>query len=159
MSNLLPNNVTVLATDENELDLHLNGAKVRGMNVAGTNVWKGVVPPDSFVEIAPGVSMSTPEYMAFRKANQLDHDDAVPVMCELLTRYTTSVTNPNFGWNEITRRDEPHTTIERMVAYLCPVLDTEEGWKAMEVLHDALRVVEDYQSTCELAYRSFGAEE
>lgn len=155
MATTIPENVTVIANSNEELQVGLIHAQLNGMSVRDTNLWEGVVPPNSFCEVMPTVRMSTPEYMAFRKANQLDHDSAVLVMCELLTPYTTDVINPNFGKHEIRKNNFPHTTIEDMVVYLSPVMETEEGMKALEILHDALRYVDAYEAMCEIAYKSF----
>ena len=57
-------------------------------------VWTGIVPPNSFMDIAPGVRMSSPEFYLFRK------------MAES---------------NDVEWEKEPATEVQYMMAYLSQV--------------------------------------
>ena len=142
-------NYTILTTTNDEthdLDYAEKVAKMRGGRIKGTSVWDGPVPPDSFIEIDEFVQMARPEYMFYRKANMLEHDDAVRIGCELLSHYDTCNTcDLPEGVTEY--RGEPHTTVQRLIDYLMPVIDTDEGLKALEILSDVIPLADEYEDT------------
>lgn len=145
----LPEIVTIIATDNDEAKWYAKNAKQGGMKVKETDIWDGPVPPDSFVWLGNGVRMATPEYMFLRKANQLPYETAVVIGCALLSPYETKYTSNSLGPNEVRLRDEPHTTVEDIVVYLLPIILTDEGAKAYEILRDAVKYYPLFQKVCE----------
>lgn len=142
--------VDVLATSIEESELMELNAMLLGMDVRKSHVWEGPIPPESYTELSPFVRMARPEFMAYRRANELPEREAVMVFCALLSAYDTHITSPYIPKGDVYRRDEPHMTCESMREYLTPVLDTAEGTKAMDVLQKAMAFVAPYRAVCKL---------
>lgn len=130
----IPQDIAILAQDNEEARISNVMAKAMGHNVKNTYVWTGPVPPNSFENLSPFMRMSTPEYFLFRKFNQLEDADAIALGNELCGLYATSKTRSDLDEGTILVLDEPRTTTQKMAAYLEPVLDTEEGARAMKIL-------------------------
>lgn len=144
--------VTVIATSNEELDEFMAGAKFFDMKVRSTSLYDGPVPDGSFYDIAPGVRMATPEYMFLRKANELDEISALLIGCELMSRYTTDIINPNVPEGVARVGEGPHTNLADLTAYLLQVVEYEEGERAMELLDKLpmtmplyLSIISDYE--------------
>jgi len=138
------NNVTILATNDNEANIMAGNAALIGMNVEAKKVWTGIVPPDSFEFYAPGVRISTAEYFTFRHANLLDEKEAVMFNCEMLSHFRTNRTEHNAEGVEIL--DEPRLDADKYRHYLSAVKDTDEGKKAIEVFNKALEIIEPFEA-------------
>ena len=134
------NTVKVLGTSIEVDDLAML-AEIFGSRVTDKCVWNGIVPPDSFIDFGL-YRMSRPEYMAFRKSNQLGHAGAVFTVAALLSDLDTSITS-SVPAGCYYRRNEPNMTVESMKRYLEPVMDTEEGRKAAEILEEAEAILPD----------------
>lgn len=144
----LPKDVEVIAFSNEEAEMFTKNATAMGSTVTNTSVWTGPVPPNSFIELALGIRMASPEYMFLRKANQLTHDDAVVVGCALLSVFDTCYTSPSMSLNEVYWRKEPHTTAKRIKEYLMPILHTDEAIKAIRILHESIKLMPAFDAAC-----------
>ena len=138
----------IIATSDEDAERKTRLAEETGHSVGGTTVWTGPVPPDSFMHIGM-FRMARPEYMAYRKANELPVDESVELMCALLSPYDTSLTSPGMKPGVICKRVRPHMTVASMRRYLEPVRGTDEGDRAFSVLMMATKRLRGF--TAELA--------
>ena len=134
-TNTMPDVVQILATNDEEAALYTMGAEVRGSKVKGATIWTGITPPNSFIELAPGVRMSTPEYFYLRVANTRPREEAIAVAEEITGYYVSHLTSPDLPEWYWESRVEPATTIEKLVEYLMPVVGTVEGQTALKLLN------------------------
>ena len=130
----MPDVVQVLASSDVEAAAMAAQAELQGAQVVSAHVWTGIIPPNSFIDIAPNTRMSTPEYFFFRKANSLPEEEAVAIGNELCGYYASSLTRPDLPswyWAAIPSQ---RTTKALLAEYLAPVAETAEGKKALHVL-------------------------
>ena len=151
----LPKDVEVIAFSNEEAEEFTKNATAMGSTVTNTSVWTGPVPPNSFIELAPGIRMASPEYMFLRKANQLPHDDAVVVGCALLSCFDTCFTAPSLGPDEVYWRDEPHTTVESIIEYLTPIIFSDEAMKAIAILKESVEYLLPFDAWCEVIAKEY----
>jgi len=130
----IPDSFQVLADDDILAEAYTHAAAELGINVTGSVVWQGIIPPNSFEWLNQFVRMSTPEYFFYRKANELHEWHAVDIAEELCGYYRTHATTPDVPAGSFERRDEPATTVARIREYLAPVASTEPGRRALAVL-------------------------
>lgn len=144
--------VEILATSDEKAKEMNELAERTGQRVHKTSVWTGIVPPDSFIEM--GIfRMARAEYMFFRKANQLDEEDAVLLGANLLCPFNTHLTSPSLSEGEVMYRGEPHMTYESMREYLKPVMDEPEAKEALRILELAAEKSGDVFVACLAALR------
>lgn len=84
-------------------------------------VWTGIVPPNSFMDIAQGVRMSSPEFYLFRKMAESNDVDARTFACEMLGHVVTSLSNWRVPAGKYVWEKEPATEVQYMMAYLSQV--------------------------------------
>ena len=84
-------------------------------------VWDGPVPKGSYLHIAPGVRMSTPEFFLFRKVITEEPDVAMSYASEMFSRVRTSLTCPDVPEGAYRMGDEPQTTMLAMCDYLSDI--------------------------------------
>lgn len=123
----------VLARNEDEGALMREAAMRDGHEVRGVSLWDGPVPEGSFEDITSGLRMSTPEYMFYRKANQIPFAEAVRLGNELCGRFSTILTYYKAG-DDYDYLKVPRTTTERIRSYLKGAANTKEGKRAHRVL-------------------------
>lgn len=126
-------NIEILASSSDEAELMRAAARQDGKYVRKVSVWDGPVPKGSFEAIGSGMRMSTPEYMFFRKANQLPFARAVQLGNELCGRFRTSLTRYDAG------EDYEYLTVARTSTksirhYLRDARGTKECKRARKVL-------------------------
>lgn len=129
----IPDTLTILATSDDGANEMKQQAEADGHEVSGVKVWHGVVPPHSYMRIAPGLRMSTPEFFFFRMCNQLEQDEAIAIGDELCGHYRTWKTAPDLdegAWEPYPAR----TTIERLFIYTMQVCETDEAKTALDII-------------------------
>lgn len=132
MEHELENIITLSSSAESEQ--MAEAARAMGVNVTGQHVWDGPVPPQSFVDIAPGVRMSTAEYFFLRMANTLDTASAVLCGNEVCGYHRTRLAKHSLDSDMEFVASWPDTSTEEIERYLMPIRDTMEGRRASEVL-------------------------
>jgi len=118
-----------------------------GANVRKVTVYDGPVPPDSFIEMG-FYRMARPEYMFFRKANELPHDDAVRLGAALLSHYDTYLTSGDMEEGVAYDRTVPHMTTASFLEYVAPVFEWDESERPLEVLRESMRNLEVFEADC-----------
>lgn len=108
------------------------------------SIWTGVVPPNSYMRVAPGVNMSTPEFYLFRKMAMANDVDARTYACELFGTVKTSLTSWRIPEGHYTTH-EPDTTPEYMRAYLSQIPEDKSAKRVLRLIEDMdLSLVVDY---------------
>lgn len=141
--------VEVLGESNEEVSLYRKQCEARDIPVRGEFVWNGPVPPNSFMMVAPTIRMSTPEYFAFRKSNEMDVMSAVHVVAELLSNVRTALTCHSMDadtFEDLAKVNGPRMGAAEYREYLEPVADTPQGLRAIAVLESAVTVVGEYES-------------
>ena len=126
--------IHILATSEEEARLMEAQVIAEGGTLRRTTIWKGVVPPNSFINIDAYTRMSTPEYFFLRKCNTMPYEGAVVLGNELCGYYTTKLTCPDYPiwyWEAL---NEPRTTKAKLEAYLRQCEDAPEVQLALDIL-------------------------
>ena len=143
-----PDTVVLLDTEDSE---ERNGRVMDGLGVkvVGRRRWDGIIPEGSYTFINPFMRMSTPEFLFFRRCQELSHEDAIELACTLLSHYNTQETTPSLEEGEFERIDDPHTTFDRVHDYLHRIHPCEEKDRALCVLYDAIPYVDGYERACE----------
>ena len=126
-------NIEILASSKDEADLMRAAARQDGKYVRRVSVWDGPVPKGSFEPIGEGIRMSTPEYMFFRKANQLSFARAVQLGNELCGRFRTSLTRYDAG-DDYDYLTVTRTSTKSIRHYLRDAQGTKECKRARKVL-------------------------
>lgn len=110
-------------------------------------VWTGIVPPNSFMDIAPGVRMSSPEFFLFRKMAESNDVDARTFACEMLGHVVTSLTNWRVPDGKYVWEKEPATEVRYMMAYLSQVSGDESVDRVRRLIRSMAdtNVVLDYE--------------
>ena len=130
----MPTSCQILATSETEAQYMSQRAEAQGSRVTGATVWRGVIPPNSYVEIDEHTRMSTAEFFFLRKANELPFEEAVSLGNELCGLYATARTVHDFPfwyWESI---PEQRTSVEKILEYLLQVPGAVECQVALKVL-------------------------
>ena len=144
---MLDEPVITLGTSHDESVTMRIAAEDDGIEVKGTTVWEGPIPEGSYCfpfDDMPWVRMSTAEFFMFRKANELDFDEACVLFCEMWSTFRTNLTAHNMPVGKIDILDEPRTTLYEFADYIKPVLGTPEGVRAYEVMVEALHHMDHY---------------
>lgn len=136
--------VTLLATNDDEMTAYEQNCEKDGLKVDGKAMWTGPVPPNSYMFINPFLRMSTPEFFAFRKSNELELGDAVALVAELLSNVRTERTAigmPEGIYEDLAKHSGPRMNASDYRDYLAEVADTPEGARAIVILEMAIEVV------------------
>ena len=142
--------VAILASSRDELERYRRNCKDSGLSVYDELLWEGPEPTGSFVPIASGLRMSTPEFFAFRKSNQLDAVAASAIVAELMSNVRTSLTCRRVRageYEDLVKLDGPRMSARAYREYLEEVADTPEGARAIAILDMVTEsgVVGDYE--------------
>ena len=110
-------------------------------------VWTGIVPPNSFMDIAPGIRMSSPEFYLFRKMAESNDVDARTYACEMLGHVITNLTNWRVPDGKYVWDKEPDTEVQYMMAYLSQVDGDESVDRVKRLIRSIAdtNVVMDYE--------------
>lgn len=140
--------VAVLGESKEEVARFRENCEAQNINVYGEVVWEGPVPPNSFMMVTPTMRMSTPEYFAFRKSNQLDAGSATYIVAELMSNVRTALTCHGMDpetYNDLVRLNGPRMRATEYAEYLAQVADTPEGARAIAILETAVDFVGEYE--------------
>lgn len=141
--------VAVLGESKEEVDRYRANFMAHNVPVYGEFIWEGPVPHGSFMMVSPTVRMSTPEYFAFRRSNELDAMSAVHVVAELLSNVRTALTRHSLNddeYNDLAKLNGPRMGAAEYRKYLSQVADTPEGVRALTILDAAVGVVGEFES-------------
>lgn len=150
-TNVSIDEVGILAHSHEEQVRFRRNCDEQGVSVYGEYVWEGPVPRNSFVPINPTMRMSTPEYFAYRKSNQLSAAEASCVVAELLSNVRTSLTSHGMEdgtYDDLGEYSGPRMDAREYRRYLDDVADTPEGARAIAILDmvmesDSVAALED----------------
>ena len=137
--------IEILASSKT-VDEMVERAKDEGENVRKITVYDGPVPPDSYIDLG-FYRMSRPEYMFYRKANELPHDEAVRLGSALLSHYDTSLTS-SVAEGVAEDHGEPHMTVASFLEYVAPVFAWDESERPIEILRESARNLEAFEAEC-----------
>ncbi len=140
------NNVVVLAEDERDAMKFAENANGMGLKVGGKTVWRGPVPDGSYMLVGEGVTMSTPEFFAYRKSNELPLDEAILTVAEMLSCVRTERTCPQVDEGLYERLPHPRMDFADYLEYIEDVIETKEGLTAAHIAGAAINIVELYEN-------------
>lgn len=139
--------VEILATTNDDAERMNHLAASVGQRVHATTVWTGPVPNDSYIDMG-FFRMARPEFMAYRKANQLDDEAAVTLMCALLSHYSTHLTSPSVPEGVAYEHYVEHMTPESMREYLEGAEQDGYAARAFAVLDEAISKLDAFNEEC-----------
>lgn len=144
-------NIEIIARTEEEATFMRDAAQRDGRFVRSVSLWNGPIPEGSFEIIGDGLRMSTPEYMFYRKANQLPFVEAIQLGNELCGRFSTVLTCYNSG-DDFEYLSSTRTSTSLIRKYLKSASGTKEGKRARRVLRyvcdEAGSPMASYLHTC-----------